>query len=209
MPHKDPIKRKAWRTAYNLANAEKIHARKAAHYAANRESILATNAAWRAKNTDKMRSAHAVYYLANREKAKTYDAARRSANPARKKASDAAYYAANTDKVRANVAAWKRENPEVVRAINARHRARNAHAPVIDFTEAQWKAMQVAYHHRCVYCGKRAKGKLTKDHITPYVKGGSHTLSNIVPACKSCNSRKNAGEVLIPVQPLLLLEEEC
>ena len=42
------------------------------------------------------------------------------------------------------------------------------------------------------------------DHLTPLSKGGSHTVSNIVPACRPCNSRKGVKEVLRPVQPLLI-----
>ena len=84
------------------------------------------------------------------------------------------------------------------------YRARKANAPINDFTAAQWREMQGAYDHRCAYCGKRAKGKLTQDHITPLSKGGSHTVSNIVPACRSCNSQKHAGPPLTQVQPLLL-----
>jgi 5-methylcytosine-specific restriction endonuclease McrA len=76
---------------------------------------------------------------------------------------------------------------------------------VRDFTAAQWKEMQEAYDHRCAYCGKRCKGKLTQDHITPLSQGGLHTASNIIPACSSCNNRKHTGPPLKPVQPMLLL----
>jgi len=84
-------------------------------------------------------------------------------------------------------------------------RARVAGASVNDFTKAQWQEMQEAYDHRCVYCGKRAKGHLTQDHLTPLSQGGAHTATNIVPACRSCNSAKGNRAVLSPVQPVLFL----
>jgi hypothetical protein len=84
-------------------------------------------------------------------------------------------------------------------------RARRKGAAISDFTHVQWVAMQEHYDHRCVYCGKRAKGHLTQDHITPLVEDGNHTASNIVPACRSCNSKKGARAPLVPVQPLLFV----
>ena len=76
--------------------------------------------------------------------------------------------------------------------------------PLNDFTPAQWVEIQASWNHRCAYCGKRAKGRLEMDHITPFRKGGSHTASNIVPACRSCNAKKQIGPPLKPVQPVLL-----
>ncbi len=41
---------------------------------------------------------------------------------------------------------------------------------------------------KCVYC--KAKKNLSCDHVTPESKGGETTVSNLVTACRSCNSRK-------------------
>lgn len=40
----------------------------------------------------------------------------------------------------------------------------------------------------CIYCGESKP--LTRDHKMPVIRGGSNDITNIVPACKSCNSRK-------------------
>ena len=87
---------------------------------------------------------------------------------------------------------------------NHRRRLRVLQAPIGDFTQAQWIAMKALYRHCCVYCGQRMQ-RLTIDHITPLIKGGAHTASNIVPACRSCNSKKQDRAVLVPAQPVLLL----
>jgi 5-methylcytosine-specific restriction endonuclease McrA len=47
----------------------------------------------------------------------------------------------------------------------------------------------------CVYCGATEKSsgrKLHLDHITARALGGTNAVSNLVTACHSCNSRKQA-----------------
>lgn len=41
---------------------------------------------------------------------------------------------------------------------------------------------------KCQYCG--TKKDLTLDHVIPRSKGGKSTWTNLVTACKKCNSRK-------------------
>jgi len=43
----------------------------------------------------------------------------------------------------------------------------------------------------CAYCGDKQKiDELHMDHFLPLSKGGTHVLSNLVPACKRCNFSK-------------------
>lgn len=44
-------------------------------------------------------------------------------------------------------------------------------------------------HGRCQYCGTTKD--LTIDHVIPRSKGGKSTWTNLVTACKRCNSKKS------------------
>lgn len=51
---------------------------------------------------------------------------------------------------------------------------------------------------RCYYCNTTVNPKeLTIDHIVPIIRGGQSSKSNIVPACKKCNSKK---KYLLPME---------
>ncbi|HEY9448059.1 MAG TPA: HNH endonuclease [Burkholderiales bacterium] len=44
----------------------------------------------------------------------------------------------------------------------------------------------------CAYCGGLfAIGKLTRDHILPFSRGGRDSWMNVVTACRPCNERKS------------------
>ena len=46
-------------------------------------------------------------------------------------------------------------------------------------------------HHTCLYCGKSMKDLLlTRDHVKPISKGGRDIWSNVVTACRRCNTHK-------------------
>lgn len=48
----------------------------------------------------------------------------------------------------------------------------------------------------CAYCGRdlrtAAPEELNLDHLTPRVAGGSNEATNLVTACKACNSSRGA-----------------
>ncbi len=94
--------------------------------------------------------------------------------------------------------AWRKNSPEKARLLSKqssnRRRAHKLNAPINDFTKEEWKLLLVEFGNVCYYC-KKGNLPLTLDHVIPLSKGGSHTYSNIVPACKSCNCRKQARPV--------------
>lgn len=50
----------------------------------------------------------------------------------------------------------------------------------------------------CYYCGCQVGARqLTMDHVVPLVRGGRSTRGNVVPACKTCNNKK---QLLLPVE---------
>jgi 5-methylcytosine-specific restriction endonuclease McrA len=155
----------------------------------NRDKINACNRRNHAKHREKRLIKKREDYAANREERIQEKRLSRAKNP---------------DKGRLASKLYRQAHPEIGTASTKRKRAHKKGAPLNDLTHAQWLEIQAAQDYRCYYCGKRRKGHLTQDHIIPLSKGGSHTLSNVVAACRSCNSKKHTGPPPIPVQPLLL-----
>lgn len=64
------------------------------------------------------------------------------------------------------------------------------HETLGSHTRWQW-VMKLKADPRCYWCGKYLKrAEAQREHLTPISRGGSDDISNIVPSCKSCNSRK-------------------
>jgi 5-methylcytosine-specific restriction endonuclease McrA len=58
--------------------------------------------------------------------------------------------------------------------------------------------------YMCMYCGSvHADHRLTRDHVVPISKGGRDIWSNVVAACRSCNTRKGCRTPERASMPLL------
>jgi hypothetical protein len=205
MPHKDPEAARAYRRAFYLAHHEeklayqRFHGKK--HYHKNRAAILRKRAQRSAAHKaychlyyQKTKDVRKLYQQSPAYRAKNilYQRARRAADPEGARAKRRAHYAAHPQKYKDAVK-------------HRRYGKRARHLGVAaTLTREQWLLIQGHQDHCCAYCGKRCKGKLTQDHILALSKGGTHTLHNVIGACVSCNSRKQAGPPPVPVQPLLL-----
>ena len=59
----------------------------------------------------------------------------------------------------------------------------------------RWRILE-KYQFTCQYCGRKPPEVIIEiDHILPLSKGGSNDESNLIVACKTCNSGKG-GEIL-------------
>ncbi|CYX44282.1 HNH endonuclease [Streptococcus suis] len=68
------------------------------------------------------------------------------------------------------------------------------HDNLQSLTEKEWNICLAYFGHRCAYCAKTEN--MTKDHLDPLQNGGELSFSNVVPACKSCNSSKKDNQWL-------------
>lgn len=82
---------------------------------------------------------------------------------------------------------WIKNNPDRLKLYNQQH---NMH----DITKEEWESCLRYFNYKCAYCGlsqNDAKEKynnyLHKEHVR---HDGANDLSNCIPACKKCNSRK-------------------
>lgn len=62
------------------------------------------------------------------------------------------------------------------------------------YTLDEWRELCEKYGNRCLCCG-RNDVQLTVDHIIPVIDGGTNSISNLQPLCKSCNSKKNRKHI--------------
>jgi hypothetical protein len=56
-------------------------------------------------------------------------------------------------------------------------------------TLPQWNAILTAFGGACAYCGDATR-RPEIDHVLALTRGGAHAADNVLPACRSCNSRK-------------------
>lgn len=151
-----------------------------------RAKIKTTGQQWRINNRDRARELCREYYSRHREAQLNRMRQWRIDNPG------AAYKA---------VRSWQLRNWDKVLAYSQNRRSRKLSAEG-SFTGAEWMEKCAAYDNKCAYCDKPKP--LTIQHVVPLSKGGSNYIENIVPACKTCNSRIHDKIVYPPVKELQL-----
>ena len=153
-----------------------------------------------------------AYYERNTNKAKAEAKKWRESHPEREKANQQRHYAenkeyyaqkargwytANRDRSLARSSVYHRTETGKIRRrlIESKYRSRRKQGDVT--VEEINRLMQRQTH--CAYCKKKFSTAIpsTIDHVIPLSKGGLHTISNLVLACRSCNSRKHNNEIYL------------
>ena len=149
------------------------------YYVANSGAVKARSKAWREANPERYRQQLVSWGERNREHKREINQAWRDANRGR---------------IKAVTTAYQRLHPEHARNQKARRKAQMG-ATVHRITKTEWEDLKAEYHGGCAYCSKKVV-KPTMDHIVPLIRGGGHTVDNIVPACSPCNREKGMRSVV-------------
>ena len=161
---------------YCALNREAIKEQKAGHYAENREMGIAKAAKWHSENRERSIASKARWYIKNQE---------------RIKAERVEYRLENLEAVRASNIKYKKENPAKANALSAKRRARKRNAKG-SISAKEWVALVEYYGGLCLKCGA---AEATMDHIIPLSCGGDHSIDNVQPLCRKCNSTKGTKTV--------------
>lgn len=88
-------------------------------------------------------------------------------------------------------AQWRIDNPDRFRAQMAAHSAKRRSTDDTDIrivSHYDWLRLCARYSNCCAYCCQPKP--LTQDHIIPLTRGGRHSIGNLLPACRACNTSK-------------------
>jgi len=153
----------------------------------NSARIVARVRAWRAAHPERTRRWARERARKVAPMRRAYFIAYRAANRMRTAEYVRRYRDQHKKEIAFRVARWAREN--VARRVQSsvRRRARKF-GNGGSHTLAEWVDKCALLGNVCFYCGEAKP--LTRDHKVPLTRGGSDDIENIIPACRSCNTRK-------------------
>lgn len=164
-------------------------------YSYCRACSCADATAYRNRNAEKVRASRRSHRLENIEEARAKDRDRYQENAEVIKQRSKQYRDSNLEAARERTREWAKNNPDKMKSHVELRKSRKAVAGG-RFTKAEWEAVKSAYGHACVSCQKAEPDiVLTVDHAVSVVDGGSSSIENIQPLCRSCNASKGRSSI--------------
>ena len=151
-------------------------------------AYVSYHAAYRARTIDIRQARDRALHALNRDRDNAARRARYKANAEQERINASRRYRENIESRRAKQAEWGQRNKPLRQAARARRKALKRSAGIFVVTARDWSRLCARFDHRCAYCGERKP--LTQDHVVAIVRGGKHSIGNLVPCCVSCNASK-------------------
>jgi 5-methylcytosine-specific restriction endonuclease McrA len=180
---------RAQQKAKYWANPEKARAEK--------RTSVARLAVCNPEYISRVKAYMAKYYQRNKAKWYMYGESR---DLHRMRQQKAIYRKTHKTQVAATLRAWHLRNKAKVSA-NRHKRVVRSKSVERTLTETQLKEILEYFDYKCAYClvdlRTLPQVEQTIDHLLPISKNGAHSADNVVPCCKSCNSRKGGRSIIL------------
>lgn len=201
LEHREELREKA-RISYAV-NLEKYKEYRKKYYQDNKSLSSKRNKEWILANPEKNRGYKRKWATNNQDKIRAHRVAVAPIISIKNKER----YRANGEPIKDRARnRWRNLTPEQRLEHNKKRRERYAKNPDIrnipailrqatdrvgfgKITKLEWKEVCEKYGNKCYYCG--STGKITLEHLLPVSRGGTNELSNLRPACPSCNYSKH------------------
>lgn len=177
---------------YRVAHKEQTAAAKRKYRDAHIEQIAEYRQNYYVAHQEQIKVRKRKFRADHRQEHLAYNCRWRELHPEQAAEQSRRYYLKHTGAVKVRVLRYRAANPEKRTVLEQRRRARKR-GNGGTFTEEEWQELCNALGNKCQCCG--AEGKLTVDHIVPLSMGGSNSIDNLQPLCKSCNCRKHTRVV--------------
>lgn len=177
---KNPDKKKEYQHTHYQKHHEDVDARNKKWRSENKEKVRAGKKSWLERNLEKANKFLKKWRIDNKERVREKNQIWRENNRERQREYYRTAYKKDTDKFRERLS---------ISTANRRARKKKSGGKV---TAKEWKDLCEKYGNKCLRCGESGM-KLTMDHVVPLVLGGIHTIDNIQPLCRSCNSKKHTN----------------
>lgn len=208
--------------AYREANPEAVRVRKKIYYEANKERLNQQTREWHHANRPQLLIQKKERYEKNKDRYLQSQRRYKAENPEKVKLAQRRCYEAKPDYYKKKSANWYSANSEYVHQREKRKRINNreelahkrkerrkTHPELFQqwgrnryarrkgakgkYTREQWIQKCEFWGWRCYLCrAVLTDDAIHADHRIPLMKGGSNWISNIAPACVSCNAAKGA-----------------
>lgn len=163
------------------------------YYESNLEKCKKSRKDYYLKNRDKFIKQFRNYYFVHKEYALEWAKNYIADHPEIAKKSQENFKVNHPERIKMFKDRWAKGHPEKRLEYAENRRARKI-ANGGSISSKEWEEIKKKYGYRCLCCG-RTDVKLHMDHVIPLAKGGHHSIENIQPLCKSCNSSKNTKDI--------------
>jgi len=202
---------------YYVANMVRENAKSIAYQRLNREKCIETGKKYRERNLERLKAKSNSYKKAHPEYIKEYNSMYRETNKEKAKVEWKKYYEKNKLQLCQSHREHHKNNPQVRKEYNQTQRRKDIAKTYRKSERGRVSERNMKHKRRtltkqgdvtteqlltlkntaktCFYCDcDLTIVKAHIDHLVPLARGGEHTISNLVMACATCNTRKGAKD---------------